>query len=81
MLTSGAMTHRIDRLAADGLVRRVRDADDRRRVFVELTPKGRRQVDRASAARFEVAADALSVLGPRDALRLSDLLRTLVLSP
>ena len=40
MLTSGAMTNRIDRLQAEGLVRRVRDRADRRRVLVELSEKG-----------------------------------------
>ncbi len=38
-LTSGAVTAVVDRLEAAGLVRRVRDTADRRRVFVEVTPK------------------------------------------
>jgi DNA-binding MarR family transcriptional regulator len=37
-LTTGAVTALIDRLAAAGFVRRVPDANDRRRVLVELTP-------------------------------------------
>ena len=36
-LTTGAVTGVLDRLEAAGLVRRVRDTDDRRRVFVEVT--------------------------------------------
>ena len=36
-LTSGAVTAVIDRLEAAGLVRRVRDTTDRRRVLVEVT--------------------------------------------
>jgi len=38
-LTSGAVTAVLDRLEAVGLVRRVRDTVDRRRVMVETTPE------------------------------------------
>ena len=37
----GAMTRMIDRLEAKGLVRRVRSAEDRRAVNLELTPEGK----------------------------------------
>ena len=37
-LSSGAMTTAIDRLERYGMARRVRDAQDRRRVVVELAP-------------------------------------------
>jgi DNA-binding MarR family transcriptional regulator len=37
-LTTGAVTFLLDRLEEAGMVRRRRDADDRRRVWVELTP-------------------------------------------
>ncbi|MGW0561251.1 MarR family winged helix-turn-helix transcriptional regulator [Streptomyces sp. NPDC003016] len=40
-LTPAAMTHRIDRMAADGLVTRDRDENNRVRVIVELTDEGR----------------------------------------
>jgi DNA-binding MarR family transcriptional regulator len=39
-ISSGAMTNRLDRLEASGLVRRLPDPKDRRGVLVELTPKG-----------------------------------------
>jgi len=39
-ISSGAMTNRLDRLEANGLVRRVPDPNDRRGVLVELTAKG-----------------------------------------
>ena len=38
-LTSGAVTAVLDRLEAAGLVRRVNDPADRRRVLVEITPE------------------------------------------
>ena len=40
-LTSGAVTALLDRLERVGYVRRLRDADDRRRIWVELTDKAR----------------------------------------
>lgn len=40
-LTPAAMTHRIDRLAGEGLVTRDRDETNRVRVIVELTDEGR----------------------------------------
>jgi DNA-binding MarR family transcriptional regulator len=40
-LTPAAMTHRIDRMVAEGLVTRERDEANRVRVIVELTPDGR----------------------------------------
>jgi DNA-binding MarR family transcriptional regulator len=41
-LSPAAMTTLIDRLERKGYVRRVRDATDRRRVFVELTDQARK---------------------------------------
>lgn len=46
------ITQLVDRLEADGLVRRVRDPDDRRVVRAELTPTGRK---RQAAGAKEVA--------------------------
>ncbi|MEV7175780.1 MarR family transcriptional regulator [Kitasatospora sp. NPDC093679] len=40
-LTPAAMTHRIDRMVADGLVTRERDEANRVRVIIELTETGR----------------------------------------
>jgi len=80
MLTSGAMTNRIDRLEQEGLVRRMRDRIDRRRVRVELTERGLDRVENATRARFEIASAALARLDHESRRRLSDLLRLLVLA-
>ena len=80
MLTSGAMTNRIDRLEQAGLVKRLHDPADRRRVLVALTEKGQEQVESATKARFEIAASALAGLGPKRRRQLSDLLRLLLLA-
>ena len=55
---TGSMTRMIDRLVAKGLLRRVRDAEDRRAIRLELTAKGRKLTDRLPA----VAARALNGL-------------------
>ena len=49
LVTSGTMTHRVDRLVAKDLVDRTPDPDDRRGVHVQLTNKGREAVDGALA--------------------------------
>ena len=53
MVTSGAMTNRIDRLAKRGLVRRERDESDGRVVWVALTDEGLDLIDRAVPAHAE----------------------------
>ena len=76
-LTSGAMTHRLDRLEERGLVRRRASHRDRRSVTISLTPKGLSIVDRAVGARM---ADALECLGPlnqKDRRSLTRMLREL----
>lgn len=80
MLTSGAMTNRIDRLENAGLVRRLHDPEDRRRVWVELTTQGHEQVENATRARFSIASAALSRLDRKRRKQLSDLLRQLLLA-
>ncbi len=45
MLSSGAMTNRIDRLEAEGLVERHRETMDRRSVLVRLTARGLQLVE------------------------------------
>ncbi|GGR06324.1 MarR family transcriptional regulator [Streptomyces cinereoruber] len=40
MVTSGAITNRIDKMEAKGLVERVRESDDRRTVKIRLTARG-----------------------------------------
>jgi DNA-binding MarR family transcriptional regulator len=75
MLSSGGMTARIDMLERDGLVYRKADPKDRRKVVVELTAKGRRVIDAATATRFQEAADSLPQLTPAETKTLAGLLR------
>lgn len=53
MLSSGAMTNRIDRLEQDGTVMRLRDSSDRRSVIVQLTPQGIQLIDTVMPTLFE----------------------------
>ncbi len=75
MLTSGAMTNRIDRLEEQGLVRRMKDPEDGRKVLVRLTDKGLKLIEGATEARFETAMDALESLSARQRSSLANLLR------
>jgi DNA-binding MarR family transcriptional regulator len=80
MLTTGAMTNRIDRLEERGLVQRRPDPGDRRSLHVRLTKKGVDLMDRAISARIDSAARSLSSLSDRDSQTLERLLKKLVLS-
>jgi len=75
MLTSGAMTNRIDRLENEQLVRRIKDDNDLRKVLVQLTKKGLKLIEGATEARFESAMEALEGLNRKQRESLSDLLR------
>jgi len=77
MLTSGAMTNRIDRLESAGLLERLHDPADRRGVLVSLTKSGLRLIDRALAAHMQVEAQMLASFSPKDQERFAELLRTL----
>jgi DNA-binding MarR family transcriptional regulator len=46
-LSTGAVTFLLDRLEESGMVKRRRDTDDRRRVWVELVPSAHRRLARA----------------------------------
>jgi DNA-binding MarR family transcriptional regulator len=78
MLTSGAMTNRLDRLEDGGLVERHPDPDDRRSLAVQLTEKGKARIDEALKIRFEHANKVLSSLGESERGQLVDLLRKLI---
>ena len=77
LMSTGAMTNRIDRLEARGAVRRRHDPDDRRSILVSLTGRGRRLVDEAIRARLEAANVALAALSPGERRQLADRLRRL----
>jgi len=79
LITSGAMTARLDRLARRGLINRTPDSADRRAVLVALTEQGEVHADRA--LRTVIAADEAFLrpldTGQRDAA--ASLLKLLLL--
>lgn len=80
MLSSGATTNRIDRMERAGLVRRLRDPNDRRGVLVEITPAGKKLIDKAVTEQAAKERDVVSALGGKDLTALNDLLRTVLIS-
>jgi len=78
MVTSGAITNRIDRMEAKGLVERARDLSDRRSVRVRLTPHGREVVDGLLSLHLANAASMLQPLAPEECEQLASSLRTLL---
>jgi DNA-binding MarR family transcriptional regulator len=80
MISSGAMTYRLDQLEARGLLRRRPDPDDRRGVLVTLTPEGRRLVDDTVAAHLRNESRVLAALTPAERKSLAGLLRALLVT-
>lgn len=80
LLSSGAVTNRIDRVEKMGLVVRVPDPEDRRSIIVRLTPAGQKLADQAIEAQFEVMVAALGRLSKREREDLTRLLAKALLS-
>jgi DNA-binding MarR family transcriptional regulator len=78
LLSSGAMTNRLDRLERAGLVQRLPDPDDGRRVIVRLTDEGRDVIDEAMDAHTASLRRLLSVLSDEERAGLEDHLRRLL---
>jgi len=74
MVTTGAMTKRLDRLERDGLVTRRRSAADGRARVVALTKAGRELIDRAFAEHMANERRLLGALTPEEAALLETLL-------
>jgi DNA-binding MarR family transcriptional regulator len=79
-LTSGAMTSRLDALEKEGLVRRLRDPDDRRSVLVELTEKGREKHEQTMGIQAQKEALLAEALTDREKEQLNALLRRVMLT-
>lgn len=80
MVTSGAVSKRVDRLADRGLVVRRPRPSDRRSVMVALTAKGRRVIDTAMEEHVANEARLLHGLDPVERTSLAALLATLATS-
>jgi DNA-binding MarR family transcriptional regulator len=78
VLTSGAMTNRIDVLERAGLVKRHRDPSDRRGSLIELTNEGKAIIDSAMTAHMEGEAKWATHLSSEEQDHLADLLHKLL---
>jgi DNA-binding MarR family transcriptional regulator len=78
-VSTGAMTNRLDRLEEAGLIRRVRDPDDRRGVKLELTDAGSRAWTDSTSAQARKEALVASALTKPEQVQLNTLLRKLML--
>ncbi len=79
MVTSGAVTKRVDRLVRKGLVRRRISAADARGREIQLTPEGRALTDDLVVRHWDNEDRLLAALGPEDRGLLAGLLRRLLL--
>ena len=80
MVTTGAMTNRIDRLEERGYVERVPSTVDRRSVTVRLTRSGVEKVDQVAASHYELERTLLDAITPTRREELKRSLRILLIS-
>lgn len=78
ILTTGTMTVLLDRLEDKGLVRRLRDPNDRRRIEVELTDAGKTLIDRGLQERVERLNELTSLINREDCSGATRALRQLL---
>ncbi|MEJ1418165.1 MAG: MarR family transcriptional regulator [Candidatus Sedimenticola sp. (ex Thyasira tokunagai)] len=79
MLSSGAMTNRIDKLESKQLVERKSDPSDRRGVLVSLTDKGYNLINEAVITHINNGRKLLQCLDPQEQEALAALLRKILL--
>ncbi|MDX3539964.1 MarR family transcriptional regulator [Streptomyces sp. MB09-01] len=78
MVTSGAITNRIDRMEAKGLVERVRDGQDRRSVRIRLTEQSLELTESLITDHLSRYAELLAPLDPATCATVAEALRTLL---
>ena len=78
MVTSGAITNRIDKMETKGLVERVRDGSDRRTVRIRLTDKGMALTDELMDDHLANYARLVEVLTPQEREQVAGGLRKLL---
>ncbi|MGF1718812.1 MarR family transcriptional regulator [Vibrio kyushuensis] len=76
MLTSGAMTNRLDKLEKKRLIERTHSKEDRRSVFVKLTKDGLVLIDEMMTEHVAVQTSLVDSLSPTQKKQLNQLLTT-----
>lgn len=77
MVTSGAVTNRVDRLISRGWVTRVADSENKRIKRITLTPEGLELVNRIVPVHVENERKLLSALSENEQSTLTALLKKL----
>lgn len=77
LLSSAGITFRLDRLEQAGLIERIRDTDDRRVVYSQLTPEGLAVIDKAIASHLDNEHALLAEISDKEATQLASLLQKL----
>ena len=80
LVTSGAITQRLDRLEERGLITRERSRDDGRAVVVSLSDAGRQALDAALPDHLDTERKLLDGLSDDDREQLAGLLRRFLVS-
>jgi len=75
LLSSGAMTSRLDRLENKGLITRAHCPQDRRSVKVSLTAQGQVLIDEVAPAHFDLLSSLLSGMTDNDKTQFASLLK------
>lgn len=80
LISSGAMTNRLDRLTEAGLVSREPDPNDRRSMLVALTPEGLALINEAVTAHTENELQLLAPFTTEERAEFAALLRKLLVT-
>jgi DNA-binding MarR family transcriptional regulator len=80
-IKSPSATRLINALVSDGLLKRVPDAADRRRILLALTPSGMRLLDTTTRKRAEAFARVIEPLSAGDRKEFARLLRIIIRRP
>lgn len=80
LVTSGAMTNRLNHLEEQGLIERIQDPDDKRSTLVSLTAYGRERIEQALLVHTETQNAILANLSQAKREQLESLLRELLLT-
>lgn len=76
MITSGTMTHRLQRLEAENLIQRLENQQDKRSLLVQLTDKGFTLINRAVEAHIMNERKILSSMSEQELAILNQSLTT-----
>ena len=80
LITSGAMTNRLNHLEQQGLIARISDPDDKRSTLVSLTPHGRSLIEQALVVHTATQNSLLENLSLAQREQLGSLLRQVLLT-